>query len=294
MLHNFVDWLANIIFGNIKAMHTIIYGHRGARGVYPENTIEGFLYAASLGIYGIEMDVVISKDKKVVVSHEPWMNPLTCTKPDNSNVNFLRRKRLYKMNYEKIRQYDCGLLGNPDFPEQKRMRAYKPLLAEAIEAIELYTRNNNLPPIVYNIEIKSNWLDDYALYPPPDEYIELVMQELMPFNINDRILLQSFDMRPLNVLHKKNTGCKIGMLVKNPYFIKSRMLGLTFTPDTCGIYYKNATKKWIKRIHDMGMKAYVWTENEKEDMQRHITLGIDGIITDYPERAVEVMTGVPK
>src|SRR5581483_12492039 len=151
-----------------------IYGHRGARGLFPENTIEGFLYSAGLGIHGIELDVAVSKDKKVVVSHEPWMNPKTCTKPDNSKVSFIRRKNLYKMNYETIRQYDCGLRGNPDFPEQKRMPAYKPLLSEVIEKVEGCLSNNKLPAIVYNIEIKSNWVSDNQLHPPPAEFVELV------------------------------------------------------------------------------------------------------------------------
>lgn len=265
-----------------------IYGHRGARGLFPENSLDGFLYAAGLGIYGIEMDVVISKDMKVVVSHEPWMNPKTCTKPDNSKVSFLRRKNLYRMNYEAIRQYDCGLRGNQDFPEQKKMRAYKPVLSEVISKLEDFLHNNNLHPIVYNIEIKSSWVSDNQLHPPPAEFIDLVLKELQPFNIYNRILIQSFDMRPLNVLNERKPGCKIGMLVRSPRFIGTRLQSLNFIPDTCGMYYKYATEKWIKRIHEKGMKALVWTENEKEDMQKHIAMGIDGIITDYPQRAVEV------
>lgn len=275
-------------------MSTVIFGHRGARGLYPENTIEGFLYAASLNIYGIEMDVIISKDKKVVVSHEPWMNPLTCTKPDNSNINFLRRKSLYRMNYADIKQYDCGLLGHPDFPEQKRMRAHKPLLTEVIEAVETYRKNINLPPLVYNIEIKSSWVNDYSLNPPPEEFVDLVLKEIEPFGINNRILLQSFDMRPLNILHQRNTGCMIGMLLKNPRFLKSHMLGLTFTPDTCGMYYKFATESWITRVHEMGMKVLVWTENDKDDMRQHIAMGMDGIITDFPQRALEAFNELSK
>jgi glycerophosphoryl diester phosphodiesterase len=275
-------------------MQTVIYGHRGARGVLPENTIEGFLYAASLGIYGIEMDVVISKDKKVVVSHEPWMNPKTCTKPDNSKVSFLRRKNLYRMNYDVIRLYDCGLRGNVDFPEQRKQSGYKPLLREVIEKVEAYVKSSGLKPVVYNIEIKSKWVNDHELHPPPEEFVDLVLEELKPFNIYDRILLQSFDMRPLNIVHEKNTGCSIGMLIKNPGFLRLRMSTLTFVPDTCGIYYKYASEKWIKRIQELGMKALVWTENEKADMKEHISMGIDGIITDYPERAIEVMSEWPK
>ncbi len=263
-----------------------IFGHRGARGVFPENTLEGFLYAAKLGVYGIEMDVVISADKKVLVSHEPWMNPKTCTKPDNSRVSFLRRKNLYRMNYETIRQYDCGLRGNIDFPEQKKLPAYKPLLSEVVGKIEDFSRNNNIAPIVYNIEIKSKWVSDNELHPPPAEFVELVLQQLEPFGISNRILLQSFDMRPLNIIHEKQKGFMIGMLVKSPLFIKRRLKTLDFTPDTCGVYFKYTTEKWVKRINDLGMQVLVWTENETEDMQRHIAMGVDGIITDYPERAI--------
>jgi len=265
-----------------------IYAHRGARGLFPENTLEGFIYSAGLGIYGIEMDVVISADRKVVVSHEPWMNPKTCTKPNNSRVSFLRRKNLYRMKYDTIRQYDCGLRGNPDFPEQKHTPACKPLLAEVINKTEDFLRKNNLREMVYNIEIKSKWVSDNQLHPPPAEFTDLVLHELQPFNISKRILLQSFDMRPLNIIHKAKQGYMTGMLVKSPRFIKTRLQALNFVPDTCGIYYKYADEKWLKRIHDTGMKALVWTENEKEDMKRHIAMGVDGIITDYPERALSV------
>lgn len=273
---------------------TVIFGHRGARGLYPENTIEGFLYAAGLGIYGIEMDVVISHDRKVVVSHEPWMNPKTCTKPDNSKVSFVRRKNLFRMDYSAIRRYDCGMRGHPDFPEQKKIPVYKPLLVEVISAVEAFCKQNNLPPVVYNIELKSSWVGDGDLSPLPDEFVDLVLRQILPFNINDRILLQSFDMRPLNILHKKNTGCMIGMLVRSPRFLKRRLNSLEFIPDTCGIFYKYATERWVKHIQSLGMKIFVWTENEKEDMRKHIEMGIDGIITDYPARAVEVMKEAAK
>jgi len=271
-----------------------IYGHRGARGVFPENALDGFLYAAGLGVYGIEMDVVISADKKVVVSHEPWMNPKTCTKPDNSKINFLRRKNLYRMKYDTIKQYDCGLRGNPDFPKQKKMAAYKPLLSEVIEKTETFLHNKGLPTIVYNIEIKSNWISDNQLHPPPDEFVDLVLKELQPFKLYNRILLQSFDMRPLNLINERKLGCMIGMLVNSPRFIKSRMKSLNFVPNTCGMNYKYASQKWITQIHNLGMQALVWTENEAEDMKRHIKGGIDGIISDYPERALKVAKELSK
>jgi len=278
-------------------MKVAIYGHRGARGLFPENTLQGFLYAASLGLAGIELDVVISKDNKVVVSHEPWMNPKTCTKPNLSKVSFLRRKNLYRMNYADIKLYDCGMRGNPTFRKQKKIAAYKPLLSEVIEQVEAVLEKvnshqliaNSLKKPIYIIEIKSNWITDNRLHPPPEEFVKLVMKELEPFGINNRILIQSFDMRPLNIIHKNNPDIMLGMLVRSPRFIKRRMKTLDFTPYTCGTYYKLTSERWVKRIHALGMKSLVWTENEKRDISHHLKMGVDGIITDYPEMALEMV-----
>ncbi len=271
-----------------------IYGHRGARGVYPENSIEGFLYAANLGLAGIELDVVISRDKKVVVSHEPWMNPKTCTKPNNTKVSFLRRKNLFRMDYSTIKQYDCGLRGNPDFPYQKKTAAIKPLLSEVIEKVETALKNSHNPLPIYLIEIKSNWLTDNKLHPATEEFVQLVLNELKRFNINGRTIIQSFDMRPLNVIHKSNPEIKLGMLVRSPRFIRRRLNSLTFTPYTCGTYYKLTSERWVKRIHALGMKSLVWTENEKSDLIQHLKMGVDGIITDYPAKALEVLKELRK
>lgn len=264
-----------------------VYGHRGVRGLFPENTLPGFLYAANLGLNGIELDVVISKDNKVVVSHEPWMNPKTCTKPNRSKVSFLKRKNLYRMNYADIKLYDCGLRGNSGFSKQKKIAAYKPLLSEVIEQVEKATNGKKKP--IYIIEIKSNWITDNKLHPPAEEFVRLVLNEIKSFGINNRILIQSFDMRPLNIIHKMNPGIMLGMLVRSPRFIRRRMKTLTFTPHTCGTFYKLTSERWIKHIHSLGMKSLVWTENEKSDMLNHLKMGVDGIITDYPEIALEAV-----
>ncbi len=263
----------------------MIFGHRGARGEYPENTTEGFLYAASLGIYGIEMDVCITADKKVVVSHESWMNPAICIKPDKSRISFLRRKNLYRMNYETIRLYDCGIKGNRAFPRQRKMHSCKPLLGKVIQDTEDYILANRLKPLVYLIEIKSKKISDKLLHPPPAEFMQLVMQELMPFGIQNRIIIQSFDMRPLKIIRRSYPAFGTGMLVYSPRIINRRLKTLGFVPDTCGVNYKYLTEKWIDRIHAAGMKALAWTVNEKADIEHQLRLGADGIISDYPETA---------
>ena len=86
----------------------------------------------------------------------------------------------------------------------------------------------------------------------------------------------------------------LGMLVRSPRFIRRRMKVLTFIPNTCGTYYKLTSEKWVKRIQALGMKSLVWTENEKEDMVAHIKMGVDGIITDYPERGLEAVGKLQK
>lgn len=266
---------------------TAIYGHRGARGLYPENTLEGFLYATSIGITGIELDVVISKDKKVVVSHEPWMNPKICTKPDLSKVSLLKRRNLYQMNYPDIKLYNCGLRGNPAFPHQKKIACYKPLLSEVIQQVESFVHNAQQPLPVYLIEIKSSWITDNKLHPKPEEFIKLVMDELLSFHINERVIIQSFDMRPLNIIHASYPEIMLGMLVVSPRLIKRRMKTLSFAPYACGSLYKLTSEKWVKKIHEWGMKSLVWTENIKADILGHLKMGVDGIITDYPEIALE-------
>ncbi|HSZ26331.1 MAG TPA: glycerophosphodiester phosphodiesterase family protein, partial [Cytophagaceae bacterium] len=97
-------------------------GHRGCRGIYPENTLEGFRRAIDLGINSLELDVVVSKDRQLVVSHEPYMNPEICLKPDGSEITPSEEKQynLYTMTYEEIKKFDCGLKIHPRFPNQKK------------------------------------------------------------------------------------------------------------------------------------------------------------------------------
>ena len=153
-----------------------IHGHRGARGLFPENTVAAFIEAVKMGVDTLELDVVISADNKVVVSHEPWMNELFCTKPDGTPVekNAGQKYNLHKMTYAEIKSFDCGKRTNPGFPQQKAIPSYKPLLREVIEEVETFTKENKLPPVKYNIEIKSEQKDDGIFNPLPEIFVNLV------------------------------------------------------------------------------------------------------------------------
>ena len=115
---------------------TEVHGHRGFRGLYPENTLTAFKAAAKSGADYIELDIIISKDSQVVVSHDPWFNSKTCTQPDNKKVKKSNQRNLHAMTYAEIKKYDCGKRGNKKFPEQLETEAYRPLLSEVIKTME--------------------------------------------------------------------------------------------------------------------------------------------------------------
>ena len=133
-----------------------IEGHRGARGLLPENTIPSFIKALEYGVKTIELDVVVSRDNKLVVSHEPWFSSVISLDPKGNPIPAEKQKEhnIYNMNYSEIKKYDVGSLGNKDFPEQQKMKTYKPLLSEVFVEIGKYVKKNKLQPVRYNIEIK--------------------------------------------------------------------------------------------------------------------------------------------
>ena len=115
-------------------------GHRGCRGLMPENTIPAFIKAVDLNVTTLEMDAMITKDKKVIISHDPYFNHDITTKPDGSYLNPAEEKSytLYNMNYEDVLKYDVGMKPNPHFPQQQKLPAVKPLLSSVIDSVEAY------------------------------------------------------------------------------------------------------------------------------------------------------------
>ena len=140
-------------------------GHRGCRGLMPENTIPAFIKAIDLGVNTIEMDVVISKDKKAVVSHENYFNYETTTQPNGEYITkeLQENFNIYKMDYSEVRKFDVGMKYNPNYPQQEKIKCYKPLLAEVIDSMENYAKTMKKPTLYYNIETK--------LLPPTDSII---------------------------------------------------------------------------------------------------------------------------
>jgi glycerophosphoryl diester phosphodiesterase len=174
-------------------------GHRGCRGLMPENTIAAMRTALDLGVTTLEMDVVITKDKKVILSHEQWFGEEITTKPDGTYIGPREERKfnIYWMTYEQVKTFDIGMKPHPRFPQQKKMKAVKPLLSDVIDSVNESMKTRRRPFPYYNIETKSDPEFDGVFQPKPDEFIELLMAVIKEKGIEDLVIIQSFDFRTL-------------------------------------------------------------------------------------------------
>ena len=271
-----------------------LQGHRGARGLLPENTIPAFIKALELGVTTLEMDVVISKDRKVVVSHEPWFSGHVCTQPSGRPIPLAEEKsyRIFEMTYKEVTQFDCGVRGNPRFPLQKAMPATKPLLSEVIDAAEKYIKAHNLPPVFYNIETKSRPIFDGTFHPEPQEFTELLYEVIRSKGISARATIQSFDPRTLQVARQLDPNLCLALLIGNDSGrtdLDEHIAELGFIPSIYSPDYRLVDARLISQAHAKGMRVIPWTINTYDEMVRLKKLGVDGIITDYPDIGLQLL-----
>lgn len=268
-----------------------IEGHRGSRGHLPENTIPSFIKAIEQGADTLELDLVVSKDGKLVVSHEPWFSSVISTDPKGNRITkeSEREHNIFKMTYAEIRKYDVGSIGNEGFPDQKPMKVHKPLLDDVFKEIERYISKNTLPRVRYNIEIKSNPKEDNEFQPVPSVFAKLVYDAVLARKLEKQVIIQSFDPRPLQELRKMPVTLPLAFLTGSPTKTAAENLEwLGFVPDTYSPHFSLVNEELIKFCREKGMKIVPWTVNESADLERMKTFDLDGIITDYPDRAVRV------
>lgn len=268
------------------AQMPFLQGHRGCRGLYPENSIPAFQHALELGVQVLEMDVCLSADGQVVVSHEPYMNALYASNPSGEPV--LKSEEaslnLYRMAYADIKRYDVGMRGNRLFPEQRAVAAVKPLLREVLALGEAYRKKTG-KPVYYTIEIKSDPAE-YGKSQPADvaafsKSVHAVIDGQVDWTY---VVLQSFDFQVLKYWHGVWGSVSLSALVENesPTFVLSE---LGFTPAIYSSSYRQLDASRVAFSHANNMRVIPWTVNVREDMQKMIDLGVDGLITDYPNRS---------
>ncbi len=262
-----------------------IEGHRGCRGLYPENTIPAFIEALKLGVNTLEMDVVVSADSQLVVSHDPSIGCDIC---DYCKGDADKEKRIYHLPYTTIRTIDCGSVVNSKFPDQKKMFAVKPLLSEVIDTVEKYIAANHLMPVHYNIETKSTPEGDNVLHPAPEPFATQLYDLVKRKGILARTIIQSFDPRTLQVLHRVDSTATLALLVFNADGFKKNINRLGFTPAIYSPNFILVNKKLITACHRQHIKVIPWTVNDADKMKKLQAAGVDGIISDYPNLVIQV------
>ena len=262
-----------------------LQGHRGARGLLPENTIPAFILALDIGVTTLEMDAAISLDGEVFLSHEPWFSSVTCSLPNGDPVTKEEEKSLliYSMTSAEIAQFDCGLPGHTGFPDQRPTAVSKPKLRDVIDAVNSHVLDNGYVPPRYNIEIKSTPEGDSLYHPSVHVFAQKLYDVLKDKNILAQSDVQSFDARALEAMHEIDASVSLVWLVSNDDGLDLNLAKLSFLPDIYSPNHNMVDSSLVQNAHRLGMKVIPWTINDPVRMKELIKLGIDGLITDYPD-----------
>jgi glycerophosphoryl diester phosphodiesterase len=277
----------------MKTDEVIIHGHRGYRGLYPENTIGSFMAALEVGVQALEMDVVLTADNKILVSHDPFMHHEICLKPDSTEITAAEEEsyNIYKMTVAEAQSYIMGGKPHPRFAQQKQVRDHKPTLKELVVAV-----NNRVEQSKglqhtpwFNIEIKSQPEWDDEMQPKPAEYVRLFLADFKPLNISNNTIIQSFDARILEELHKQQPNLKLVYLSEDSTKTAEQKLAeLTFKPYGYSPNFAMVNEQVATYCKENDLELIVWTVNEEADIKRVLSLGIKQIISDYPERVIQL------
>ncbi len=286
-----------------KSNHIKIYGHRGARGDLPENTLDSFEFLFENKITAYETDTLLTKDLVPTVNHDFRLNP-ALTK--NSKGDWIENDdiRIFNLTYEELFRFKIGSIDKKSkygkrFKNQKILGEKNiPKLSDLLEL----TSNNISDNLIINLEIKSTPVEN-NLTPPPNVMARLIVDEVNKTELKDKVIYSSFDWRVLKEI--KNIDPKISRAYltsdlkgivnnKSPWldFIPlndsdSRELPRLIKALGGKAWHsksKDINKDMVRISHEEGLAVNVWTVNEKYEMFKMIEYGVDGIITDYPLR----------
>lgn len=262
--------------------------HRGGRGLMPENTIMAMKKAMDLGVTTLEMDTHVTGDNQVVLSHDEYLNPLFTLTPEGKEITkeASRQLILYKMPYETLRKYDVGSKYYSKFPEQLKVKAHIPLLSAVIDSVQQYAKEKGLKQPFYNIETKMGKDGDNLLNPEPETFVKLLMEVIRAKKISPYVVIQSFDVRTIQILNKKYPDIRTSYLVDKGN-LEDNLKKLGYAPFIYSPAYKLVDAELVRQCHKRNIKVIPWTPNTKEEIAHLKSLGVDGIISDYPNLLVE-------
>src|SRR5215472_8921352 len=250
-----------------------VHGHRGTRGMRPENTIPAFEYAIAHGVDVLELDMYVTKDNVVVVSHDPILHSPMCTGGPKRQVV------IKDATLAELRQWDCGAMKNPEFKRQEPVPGTR--IPTLDEVFDLAPKGN----FRFNIETKSE-VAHPEWTPEPHQFVERVLAVIRKHHLEKRVILQSFDFRTLHEMKKLAQEIELAALYagipKNFVDIGREGEALWVSPE-----YHLVTKEQVAAAHAAGFKVVPWTANEPAEWDRLADAGVDAIITDYPADLVE-------
>jgi len=290
--------------------------HRGGRALRPENTLPAFANALSMGVDTLELDMGVTGDAVVVVSHERGLNPELARGPDGQYVTAPGTPYV-RLTLQQVERYDVGQIrpGSAyaaEFPEQRAMPGTRiPTLAEVIGLV----RRSGDRHVRLNIETKIDPAHPDES-PDPVHFVAAVLAVLHREDFSNRVMIESFDWRTLQLVQKQAPRIPTVYLTQraepdpNIYSDKASPWTAGFDPRDYGgsvprtvkaaggaiwsPYYGDVDRQSIAEAHDLGLPVVVWTVNRPEDMARLIDLGVDGIISDRPDllRAQAAQKGI--
>ncbi len=291
-----------------------LQGHRGARGLAPENTLPAFAAALSLGVTTLELDIGITKDGVVVISHDPILNP-NIVRRDGAWLA-AKGPAIHALTFAELQQFELGRI-NPassyarNFPEQKPVDGTRfPRLSDLFALVK---RSGNAT-VRFNIETKVTPTEpEETLAPEP--FAQKVIDVIRSEGMAARVTIQSFDWRTLKYVHETAADIPTVCLTAQQKFLDNiaaaRPEG---SPWTAGIqardhagsvprmaraahckvwspYFGDVTASLVKEAQGLGLAVVVWTVNDAMEMKRMLDFGVDGLITDRPDLARTVMAG---
>jgi glycerophosphoryl diester phosphodiesterase len=250
-----------------SATRILVHGHRGARALRPENTIPAFEYAIQQGADVLEMDVAVTRDNVLVISHDPEVNPVICRGPRPTAV-------IRELTLAELRQWDCGALKNPSFPRQQPVPGtHKPTLDEVLDLAPRGT-------FEFNIETKS-YPDKPEYTPAPDVFARMMLDRIRAHKLDARVIVQSFDFRTLRAMKKLAPKIRLAALWEGDprsfVDIAHEAQAGIISPD-----YHLVTPEQVQASHAAGLQVIPWTVNAPREWDRLIAAGVDAIISDDP------------
>jgi glycerophosphoryl diester phosphodiesterase len=286
-----------------------LQGHRGARGLAPENTIPGFATALKIGVTTLELDLGVTRDGVVVVSHDARLNPDITRGPDEQ---FLKETGppIRSLTFAELQRYDVGRIRPGSayaarFRNQQGMDGVRiPALSEVFDLV----KRSGAAHIRFNIETKITPRSGDET-PDPDTFAALVAKAVREAGLTERVSVQSFDWRTLRAMKQIAPNIeRVCLTIESPGFDNIRRGEKGPSPWTAGLdiddsggavprlvqaadcavwspYYRNVTAALVEEAHGLGLKVIPWTVNEIDDLMAIYRTGIDGIISDYPDRA---------